>query len=474
MKYHYKIVFLLIFFGIFSVSESKADDEIFSVATSEFKTQGGDESLKWLGPSCADAIINRISTDKKVRIVEREYINKIIEELKLQMTGLVDEKTALEIGRIIGADYFIFGTVSIYNQNVALNARVANVETSEIVSTSRITGKLDDIFKLQEDLAKKISEDLAFNSVIFSFDNVDVSEISFSVYSKLDQLKKLAEGLPIFILDPARRRKTADYTLGIKISDELLSQNPELYLAHYYKALFSIHLQDNNTANVSTKVAKKLNPDDINVLLLRAGYFLINNDFDKAETLLKFITGKYPADSKAWYGLAKTYMKTGKDYLATECLINSLAGNKFLTQAQANLRTLIAGTKQLNKSSFSDEKYYNSAMVFRAFWNKNQGITKEIYEMANMSAASFPDLFMPFYIQGYYFIRKNDIKSAEESYLKCLKLCPAFPYVHRELALLYFNAKQCKKAEKHAMLYLGTAMVINDYDDIEKARKNCK
>ena len=147
--------FLLFFAIFFNINKISAEDKVFSVAASEFTTRGGDASMKWVGESCADAIINRISTDKKVRIVERKYIKKIIEELKLQMTGLVNEETALEIGNIIGANYFIFGSVTIMGQNVALDARVANVETSEIISTSRVTGKLDDLFKLQENLAKK-------------------------------------------------------------------------------------------------------------------------------------------------------------------------------------------------------------------------------------------------------------------------------------------------------------------------------
>jgi len=293
MKLNYiKYLFLGLLIIIVNVNIN-AEDKIFSVAASEFATRGGGADMKWVGESCADAIINRISTDKKVRIVERKYIKKIIEELKLQMTGLVNEETAVEIGNIIGANYFIFGSVTIMGQNIALDARVANVETAEIISTSRVTGKLDDMFKLQEDLAKKISTDLSFNSVIFADDDVDVSEISFSVYSKIDQLKKLSENMPIFKLDPARRRKTADYTLGIKLADELLSAHPKLYIAHYYKALFSMHLEDFNTADLSSKLAKQLNPNDLDVLLLRAGYLIVSEDYAKAENLFTYVTNTY-------------------------------------------------------------------------------------------------------------------------------------------------------------------------------------
>lgn len=472
MRKYFKIITTLLLLIFFSIS-TKAGEKLFSVAASEFKTQGGDASMLWLGPSCADAIVNRISTDKKVRIVEREYINKIIEELKLQMTGLVDEETALEVGRIIGANYFIFGTVSILGANVVLNARVVNVETAEIISTSRVSGKLDHVFQLQEDLAKKISTDLSFNSVIFASDNVDVSEISFSVYSKLDQLKKIATDIPLFKLDPTRKRKVANYMQGINICDDLLSLNPKLYLAHYYKGLFSIHLEDNSTANLSTKVAQKLNPNDVNVVLLRASYFLITKDYTKAKILYKYITGKYTSDSRAWYGLAKTYMKIREDNLAIESLINSLAGSKFIEQAQSNLRTLVAGTQQLQKANFTEVKYYNSAMLYRAFWNEKQAITTTIYNMAKQTAIDIPNLYLSFYLQAFYEKERKQIVLAEQNYKKCLQRRATFPAVHRELSLLYFENRKCTKAKQHEKLYLATALVVNDYAKFERVRRNC-
>jgi len=470
--FNYYLIIILLFINL--SLKVNAEEKIFSVATSEFATRGGDANMKWVGESCADAIVNRISTDKKVRIVERKYIKKIVEELKLQMTGLVNEETAVEIGNIIGANYFIFGSVTIMGQNIALDARVVNVETAEIISTSRITGKLDDMFKLQENLAKQISKDLSFNSVIFAGNEVDLSEISFSVYTKLDKLKKLSEDMPIFKLDPSRRRKTADYTLGLKIANELISAHPKLYLAHYYKGLFSMHLEDYTTADISTKLAKQLNPNDIDMLLLRAGFFIVSKDFNKAESLLKYITDAYPTESIAWYGLAKVYMASNNNNKAIECLINSLSGNKYLPKAEGNLRTLVSGSKIIINSGFTDVKYYNAASIFKAFWSTNKTISSSIYEQAVATNISFPKLYMPYYIKGYYLNAKHNYKLASDIYKQGIKVCPEFPYLHRELALLYFKNNKCTEAEKHAKLYLGTANFINDYNVIDKARLRCR
>ena len=48
------------------------------------------------------------------RIVEREKLNRILDEHNLAMSGIVDESTAAEIGKLAGADALIFGEVTTF------------------------------------------------------------------------------------------------------------------------------------------------------------------------------------------------------------------------------------------------------------------------------------------------------------------------------------------------------------------------
>jgi len=166
-------------------------------------------------------------------------------------------------------------------------------------------------------------------------------------------------------------------------------------------------------------------------------------------------------------------MATSRDNLAIECLINSLAGNKYLPKAEANLRTLVSVGNIIASSNFSDIKYYNAASIFKAFWSTNKTISSTVYEQANAVETAFPELYMSYYIKAYYLNIKHNNKLAVDNYKQSIKVCPEFPYAHRELALLYFKTKNCSIAEKHAKLYLGTANVINDYDVIDNARMRC-
>ena len=46
-----------------------------------------------------------------MRIVARDRLDLAKEELELAQTELVDQSSALRIGRVLGARYFIYGTI---------------------------------------------------------------------------------------------------------------------------------------------------------------------------------------------------------------------------------------------------------------------------------------------------------------------------------------------------------------------------
>ena len=47
----------------------------------------------------------------KVKIIERDNLEKILNEQKLQFSGLVNESQAANIGNIAGVEYVCYGTI---------------------------------------------------------------------------------------------------------------------------------------------------------------------------------------------------------------------------------------------------------------------------------------------------------------------------------------------------------------------------
>jgi hypothetical protein len=72
----------------------------------------------------------------KVKVVDRQNITKIVEEYEFQASDLIDESTAVEIGKLSGADIIVIGSISYVGKQYYLNIKLISVETGEIIGSS--------------------------------------------------------------------------------------------------------------------------------------------------------------------------------------------------------------------------------------------------------------------------------------------------------------------------------------------------
>ncbi len=72
--------------------------------------------------------------DPFLRVVDREHMMAILQEQKLQLSGVVDDATAVEVGKIVGAQVILTGTVLKYDEktgNINRETRTAYQSYSE-------------------------------------------------------------------------------------------------------------------------------------------------------------------------------------------------------------------------------------------------------------------------------------------------------------------------------------------------------
>ncbi len=69
-------------------------------------------------------------------MVDRQNITKIVQEYEFQQSDLTDESTAVEIGKLSGADIIVIGSISYVGDNYYLNIKLISVETAEIIGSS--------------------------------------------------------------------------------------------------------------------------------------------------------------------------------------------------------------------------------------------------------------------------------------------------------------------------------------------------
>ncbi len=107
------------------------------------------------GPAAAwketvtNEMINELVNLRRFKVIERSAIDKIVAEQKMQASGFVDDKSAVKLGKIAGADALVIGTISAAGTGVKVSARLVDVETAEtliaqdIVSESTSTEAID-------------------------------------------------------------------------------------------------------------------------------------------------------------------------------------------------------------------------------------------------------------------------------------------------------------------------------------------
>jgi len=96
------------------------------------------DSRKSEGPIIIQERMTTIFAQKEnISLIERNLLKKILEELKIQESGIVDLKDATKIGNILGADYLLLGTLNdIEKSKTEINSRIVEVKTGKIISAS--------------------------------------------------------------------------------------------------------------------------------------------------------------------------------------------------------------------------------------------------------------------------------------------------------------------------------------------------
>lgn len=99
-----------------------------SVAVLPFEASGDVGKYK---DAVTNEMINELVNLRRFRVIERSAIDKIVSEQKIQASGFVDDKTAVKLGKIAGADALVLGNVSVAGSAVKVSARIVDVETGE-------------------------------------------------------------------------------------------------------------------------------------------------------------------------------------------------------------------------------------------------------------------------------------------------------------------------------------------------------
>jgi len=108
--------------------------------------QGGNSAP--LGKAVSAMLITELSGREGLRVIERNRLQDLLTEQRLSLSGRVDEETAIQVGRMVGAQYIIHGQVTSIGDMTRMDMRAVDVETSEVLEVQKLSDRTSELLSL--------------------------------------------------------------------------------------------------------------------------------------------------------------------------------------------------------------------------------------------------------------------------------------------------------------------------------------
>ena len=135
---------------------NKKAPAVYPTAILPFAESGA--GVKGYGEKVSGILFAELVTNNKLVLVDRAELKKTLEEIELNLSGVVKPSEAIKVGQFTGAKVIISGTAIEAGSSLYLVAKIIGTETTRVLGAS-VKGDIDDeLGPLVEQLAMKVSE----------------------------------------------------------------------------------------------------------------------------------------------------------------------------------------------------------------------------------------------------------------------------------------------------------------------------
>lgn len=250
-----------------------------TVTLTRFKTTGVQAQAADL---TGEYLIAYLVETQKFDMVERDRLDKILEELKLASSDLMNEKNALKAGKLVSAYGIIVGSLIKLGNRITLSARLVSTQTGKVIrSSSKEMASLDELPLACKQLAYNLANVPMSDQQIHS--GAYANLVGAVIAGDLNRVKELVkEGAPFQksnetgvtpLMHAAYygQTKIIDYLISKKASLEskdIYGQTALLHAAHRGKA-DTVKLLLSKGANVNARAENNFSQ----TALMYAAYF---------------------------------------------------------------------------------------------------------------------------------------------------------------------------------------------------------
>ena len=169
-----------------------ADPGMRTLAVMDFSNYALEDPERWemMQWGFSSMMIEQLSGATDLKLVERENIQFLLDELNLQSSSRVDQATAVRMGKLMGVHAMVFGGIIVSGRKMTLSARVVKVETGEILLGESVEGRAKNFYELIEALSLEVAR-----SVNSTFTKTEIGARTET--KSLDAMQAYAAGLKL-------------------------------------------------------------------------------------------------------------------------------------------------------------------------------------------------------------------------------------------------------------------------------------
>ncbi len=128
-----------------------------TIAVMPFRYTGADTTLRPLERGLAALVVTDLSRVRRLRLVERERLQVLLDEIQLAASGRVDPATGARSGRLIGAGQVVQGQFAeVPTANFRMDAAVVRAADAQVAATGSGSDQLRALFDIEKQVVLQL------------------------------------------------------------------------------------------------------------------------------------------------------------------------------------------------------------------------------------------------------------------------------------------------------------------------------
>lgn len=240
-----------------------------SIAVLPFKNMSADSTNLYFVNGLMEASLNNLQRIKDLRVISRTSTEKY----------RYKTKTVSEIAEELNVNYLVEGSGQKIGDKVLLNIQLIDVQNDTPIWVEQYQEQYEDIFALQNTVAKKIAIAIKANITPQEFKQID----------KKPTENLLAYDLYLQGLELLKIKNSESYLAAIELFDKATKEDPEFAMAYaqmaisfYYLDEYKVDKKYRNELNINADKALLYDSKSELSLIAKALYYINNNEFKLA------------------------------------------------------------------------------------------------------------------------------------------------------------------------------------------------